>query len=937
MTKQLSTKFLEQISSDIDRTLDEASQWLEVQHVMSDAGKSSISKFLLNAERHNRELGEAINQRPAIGIFGASQVGKSYLVSNLAKPGDSGSLNIMIPGHKHVDFLQEINPPGGGKEATGIVTRFTTASTGHESEVAPIKLKIFNQSDLCKVILNGYLSDISKNTYKVDREEVQLLINKQYEKIREQSEKQAGFDEYDVLGLEKYLNKHFSNHIIVKELNDLGFWEDLRKIVPCTHFSQRYQLLELIWGKHDFFSELFNNASKSIAKLGFRSEIRCRLDAISPSSDTIIDVERLREFYNSDSKAAVDIFDGESQLCKLERSPLSLITAEVSLCLPTETAEAPSRGFLKQADVLDFPGARSRNKILEDTFSSNDNVEKLEVFLRGKVAYLFDLYNEKFGLSTLLYCMDDTQQEVQDIPHLIYSWLSRVHGSTAEQRQERELKLQKHFNSSQSYNPLLVVQTKFNMDLQGNPSLERLNDSSTHDWKWDSRLEANFREFMMRPLTDKWINNWTPHDSFRNVFFLRDPKWSTTIFETEEGLEKGINKAYKQRLIDMKTSFTGHKQSHNLFHDKEETWNAAATIGNSGVNQIVEYLTPTSDPYLKLIQIHDQLAALNKDIDRELRKFYVDNDFDKEVQKARKKSLSVISLISAHRDKKIFGSMLDAMVLKDNIAWKIAYDLLIKGKHSGNNKMKGPISINLIATLKNMGMSIHEDDEVNKVLETLKEFFGITDIDDLVEGCKQVGINIDSLLEFLSNDSGERSPSEIFAEDLMAFWFDRLQNLTEDENGQKWAMNRYTLELIIDEIMLTAERVTLKERVQQAISPWVDDFLQKDDLKVIARIATHIINKFIGTLGWSEVTLENRPKNELNQHIFDLGSGAYPDKSTLTLKLNTTNEHIFVDWCTGFKETFTANVNFRHGLSQQVDSRANQRLGAILKRLESTV
>lgn len=935
--KKLSAEKLKVYGQTLTEALSAAETWLDKQNILSEASKYSLNNILLETKRNCRDLAQAVELRPSIGIFGASQVGKSYLVSNLAKSSSDSSLNIIVPGTEEVvDFVQKMNPPGGGKEATGIVSRFTTVNTAWQKGYAPFSLRLFSQCDLVKVILNGYLSDISNNHYRVNREEVQQIIAGCHAEVAAtQAGISKGFDLFDVLSLQDYVLRHFPNSVIVNELNNLSFWDDLRDLLPVMNYSSRYRLLEVFWGKHSFFSDLFNKASEALYRLNFRKNVRCHIDALSPIHDTIIDVERLREIFTLPESPKIALYDGADKITETDRGILGLITAEVCLPIPTKTAEDPDREFLKQTDILDFPGARSRNKILEQTFTGNSDVEKLEVLLRGKVAYLFDMYNERFELSALIYCMDDNQQEVQDLPHLIYSWLSQTHGDSPESRSKKESFLREYFGKNDHYNPLFIVQTKYNNDLQGNPSLEIEGDPSTHNSKWESRLEANLRQFMMRPIKDKWLDKWVPTDSFRNVFFLRDPKWSRNIYLSENGTETGLKDVYKQRIQDMKQSFLDHQASDSLFHDKKDAWNASALPGKSGVDEIVKYLLPVSHPAIKWLQVYNQLVNLAKELSDELSKYYIDSDINSELQKANRKSLSVLSLIAAHREKKMFGLMLDSIMLKDEAAWKLAYDLMIRGKHSGKNKVKDSISIDLVETLKKMGMPIADNPEVDEVVAMLKDFFKIEDNQDLIKGCQEVGINIDSLLDFLNDDTGERTASEIYAEDLLSFWYDNLQSLNRKENAEAWGLNENTLDILIDELKLTAERVALQQKITKRISHFMNEFTQHEDLKIIGRVATQVVNQFSGSLGWSEVALEERPKNELNKHIFDLQDSNFPDKSTLTLQLNTTNENYFVDWCTGYKEAFATNVHHKFGTGNEVNSEANQLLGNILQKVSS--
>ena len=72
-------------------------------------------KHILNEEKIilNRVL-QASEKRPSIAIFGQSQVGKSFLVRSLAQSPKRLKLEILNSyAENKINFLQEINPPGG--------------------------------------------------------------------------------------------------------------------------------------------------------------------------------------------------------------------------------------------------------------------------------------------------------------------------------------------------------------------------------------------------------------------------------------------------------------------------------------------------------------------------------------------------------------------------------------------------------------------------------------------------------------------------------------------------------------------------------------------------------------------------------------------------------------------------------------------------------
>ena len=92
-----------------------------------------------------------------VGVFGPSQAGKSYLVSVLARKGETLTAVFDDPARPEVDFIQDINPYGE-KEATGLVTRFTVHKPQTPLEF-PVFLRLLTQTDLLKILANSYFHD----------------------------------------------------------------------------------------------------------------------------------------------------------------------------------------------------------------------------------------------------------------------------------------------------------------------------------------------------------------------------------------------------------------------------------------------------------------------------------------------------------------------------------------------------------------------------------------------------------------------------------------------------------------------------------------------------------------------------------------------------------------------------------------------------------
>ena len=101
------------------------------------------------------------------------------------------------------------------------------------------------------------------------------------------------------------------------------------------------------------------------------------------------------------------------KLANIDRTILSALISELVLTLPTNVLEDHSRDFLRNADILDFPGERSADMFKERDFVVKGFEDQLKVFLRGRVSYLFDYYSLNFGISSLCLVLGDGNHEVQ--------------------------------------------------------------------------------------------------------------------------------------------------------------------------------------------------------------------------------------------------------------------------------------------------------------------------------------------------------------------------------------------------------------------------------------------------------------------------------------------------------------------------------------------
>jgi len=758
-----------------------------------------------------------------------------------------------------------------------------------------------------------------------------------------------GFSEDDVFTVKEYLNFKFRDHFIIKDLNNLGFWDDIAEIIPHLEAEKRWEVFEILWGKQEFFTDLFKKLSYGLSQINFMPDVRCELAALTPQEDTILDVERLREFYSPKGKPDVNIYSNTGKLASLDRSIISALTAEAVLPVPEETAHHPERTFMKDADILDFPGARSRQQIPEVTFAEKSNDDKLLVFLRGKVAFLFDRYNFNFEISTLLFCMDNKQPEVADLPQFLYEWIKTTHGGSPAEREKREQMLGTlvRQNDIEKLIPLLVVFTKFNIEMAGNPATEKPGDLGPHNSKWTARVGANFADQMGISVGDKWIEQWDTRSSFKNLFCLRDPKWSKTIYEglDEHGSETGIKPDYQQKMVDMEQSFVKHPDVNSYFHNPQEAWSEVADLNKPGTAYIIKYLTPTCSPIIKREQIRSQIEELQQDIHSELSAFYQGGNIEEKLKRARINAAQVfMGLMKMQKDKNTFGNFIDRLVISDDLSWKIYFDLMMskqididETKVKKQDTGRKTVTVDLIEMLSQF-IEIETGEEADSILAKLKDFFGIDDNDALAEILDDSGVDIRALTEAKNDEDNPeevRDRAYIFAENLIGKWLEHIEYLKSEDILVNLGITKKVADLVIRELDKNKNRVNLKKIIADTAREHVENFQLTGNIDIVARISANIMNDFVNTLGWKYLPESERPKAKKTDDspVFTDHNIKAPSKKDLILGVEFPGERYFVEWTAGMRNSFESNVYFEEKVKDAEKAEADAKLGTLIERV----
>ncbi|MCK0525923.1 virulence factor SrfC family protein [Anaerobiospirillum sp. NML120449] len=374
------------------------------------------------ARAANSAENNSFNIKPnsTVAVFGPSQAGKSYLISAMAAD-ENGQL-LTHWDDMEINFITHLNPPGGDKEATGMVTRLTRCKSDCPKNF-PVKLKVFKEIELAMILLNTYYNDLKPseirpvtdrsiyvkhlhalNSY-VDQKARELFRSYPAETLQELDTGDAdgmvmnlsAINSFDVLRGRKVTingNTEF-NYISPDDVVDLAdyvkdnsggkiegwdemqdFWELLRDMLPFMNLEGRIRALSILWNNSEVFNETFRKLASTLLTFeGHTSVYAPRESCIvkneegewdQRSDGTIIDVTKINMIFKTAEPLTCALAaprKGVADDSNDDREVAKEVSVNTYL-LGTLSYEMvfilEGSSKLDAFDILDLPGARSR-------------------------------------------------------------------------------------------------------------------------------------------------------------------------------------------------------------------------------------------------------------------------------------------------------------------------------------------------------------------------------------------------------------------------------------------------------------------------------------------------------------------------------------------------------------------------------------------------
>ncbi len=842
-----------------------------------------------------RRLGAVAPLPMTVGFFGLSQAGKSYLISSLAA-GAGGKLETELGGQR-LDFLTHVNPPGGGKEATGLVTRFSrTARPGPEA--FPLELKLFSEVELAKVLANAFFNDFNPEKVQYRYEESAIRQRLRELESRRQPDRVPGVSEDDVVSLWDYLQGSFP-----ATLGPLAsyYWPAAVALAPWLAQEDRARLFAIFWGDLAELESAYLDFARTLAHLGHASRVFAPLSVLVRSTaqgslsqaDSIMNVDMLERLGRSDDLPVTVCPWRDDRLqaeASLSLARLAALTAELVFPL----REAAREPLFDQVDLLDFPGYRGRLSVesMDGVRGAvgNENASPVaQLVLRGKVAYLFERYTDSQEMNVLMVCTPSNKQsDVNDVGPVLDKWIQKTQGETPELRARR-------------LPGLLWAVTMF--DIRISSDLDKPEELLRIGWGSGGLMKMTMLE---RFGQYAWLQDWAGQGPFCNTFLVRKPRMKVPFLEVENGEETALNAQSVAPLALMRRTFIEDETVARHVHQPAEAWDAMLALNDGGMARIAAYLRQVALPEVKLARIREQLESVLHLLDNRLGRWFQAEGAG-ELEKKRQIAQQVSNAIWPRRS--LLGDLLQHMQLPED---RLRLLYLQAGDEPGAGDRPAAVSL---GKMPEGALNVEQDGEDRF------DLFGSAPPSAAPAGPRPVR----------TTGSDAR-----FAQAVLREWISHLRHIPEDIPLMTFlGFDKAAVEALVDELITAASRLDLQQRLLQAIVSTEQTGTRREQLvgrQVLT--AALLLGDFTGWLDMAGVPVEQRPDSRIArgcrifQGLAPVPAGQLPQLPAEPLDYA---RGYAGDWLVALARLATDNAG--HSAGREITPEQNEQLGLILARL----
>ena len=523
----------------------------------------AVQKKLRNTNLIANKINNAMNLRPTLGIYGPSQAGKSYLTAKFAE-NRNGKLSVKMD--QEYDFLREINP-SGGRESTALVSRFSTEAASNDKDF-PVKAKLLSEAEIVCILANSYYCDNHEADYPKDDRISKILEDCNVDAVN------VNIQNEQALLIEHYLEKKVFPKILKNHFS--AVWVAIANCYGSSSLDIRARIYSILWNENESFSALFRKLAESLESLNNSEEVLLPISSLLPRETSIIDVKILGDLMEDDNQPLTVLSQGNR--VEVPKPIISGLISELFLQIVE-----PKRTLFEKADLLDFPGARTR---FEKSISSLHEQGINEFFLRGKIDFLFHKFTIDLAIDALVFCIDPGPMNIQELPMALEDWIDL-----------------NEFEDSQENAKLFFTLTKFDTHFP---------DAAGSTGSEEQRFENAIDSGLVQPFAQhdsSWPMNWRG-TKFSNVFPIRNPNYPLEgYFNYENGIETDCIESRRDRLNELKDGFNSSKLVSDHIGNRGDKWADLVSPNGGGVNYLAQKIEDLDLTKLKNDNLNFQMRS----------------------------------------------------------------------------------------------------------------------------------------------------------------------------------------------------------------------------------------------------------------------------------------------------------------------------------------
>lgn len=806
-------------------------------------GKESFpAKDFREKRRKLKKIRKAMEGNTSAAAYGESQVGKSYLMNALLSSPDV-PFEIESGGRRY-SFIDDLNSSGGNNskvETTGVITRFTLTDAG-----APggnlVKVVNLSVTDIVLMLADSYYNDLRLDNASALGTDV---INRELDALnamwRNAEPVQKVLDPDDIAEMYDYLNEVIGAP--AKDVVRSKFRETVSSFISSVPSDKWYMVFSLLWNRNEHITHLFQTLIDAYRRLDFNTVVYVPFDAVMRRKGTLLKISWLDRVcgaaYEPEAgeEPTTEVFDASGRMLDgaMPKHELSALIAEITFVVPASLAE--QRPFMRCMDLLDFPGARSREK-----FKESESAQVLPMMLRrGKVAYLFNKYSRALQIGSVLFCHHNDQKAEATLGDTINDWLGENIGRTPDERAAM-------LAYTDGISPLFMIATKFNIDLgrTKNDTPADLSTLSTHWQRFDTVIPE-----IVKP--NRWLDEWTvpapghPATPFRDIYPLRDFFWSREgrLFTgySDKGtfspeLEPYRHADFADYTERLRESFMNNDFVRAHFADPAGAWQSFATLNNDGSKPIISNLSRISGVLAEArrAKFMRELETIRDEMMRALKIYYEPDDGTERNRKVRAIAGDIRrSLLSTVASQPVaFGRLLDRFMISPERLRNIAYDILVCHTDSPRDFTE----INFERAMAGVDLEAPREENVRRLLD-----YNMLDTEEeLVKIYTDRGFTLDDLLT--PGQHALSTMGEVVTKHIIDAWMEHL-----DDAAREMSKVLPHADEVVFMLATLFDKLQVRRAMAERITRYTELFAQSEQPNTIGDYAALTLNDFVSTVG----------------------------------------------------------------------------------------